>query len=93
MVPMHRFLDFYQTIAGDSRIGAGHIGLYMAFLQQWATGGYQEPFSISRSQIMKLARINGKATYHKYMRELVEFGYIEYTPSYNPFLKSLLSFK
>ncbi len=42
-------------------------------------------FGISRRRVA--------ATYHKCMKELVEYGYINYIPSYNPFLKSLVYIK
>jgi len=34
---------------------------------------------------MKLSRIKSTATYHKVLRELQAFGYIEYVPSYDPY--------
>jgi hypothetical protein len=37
---------------------------------------------------MEVAEISGLVTYHKGMRNLVEFGYIQYEPSYNPTITS-----
>jgi len=37
---------------------------------------------------MELAKISGVATYHKTIRELHEYGYIKYQPSYNRFSRS-----
>ena len=37
---------------------------------------------------MEVAKISGLATYHKCMKDLVEFGYIQYDPSYNPAVNS-----
>lgn len=39
---------------------------------------------ISRRQLMKLSRIQSNVTYHKCIRQLQEYGYIKYTPSYHP---------
>ena len=33
---------------------------------------------------MEIAKIGGLATYHKHIKDLQEFGYILYYPSYNP---------
>jgi hypothetical protein len=34
---------------------------------------------------MKLAHVSSSATYHKAIKQLQEFGYIHYVPSYNHF--------
>jgi hypothetical protein len=39
---------------------------------------------------MKVSKIQSKATYHKCIRELNDFGYLSYHPSYNPFKGSLV---
>jgi hypothetical protein len=42
---------------------------------------------------MKLAKISGVATYHKSIRELDEYGYIRYEPSYNRYKRSVIYLK
>ena len=78
--------DFFSAIGSDHRIGYPHIVLYMALFQCWNKNEFNNPISISRSQIMKLSKINSKSTYHKYMKDLTDFGYINYSPSYHPVL-------
>jgi hypothetical protein len=39
---------------------------------------------------MKVSKICSKATYHKCIRELNDYGYLSYHPSYNPFKGSLV---
>lgn len=53
---------FYKAIADDSRIGATHISLYMALLQQWSLNGGLNPVEVKRSALMKLAKINARHT-------------------------------
>ncbi len=79
---------FYEAIEGDVRIGATHISLYMALLQQWNISGGKNPFPIERTAIMKVAKINGRYTYNTCMNNLQEFGYISYLPSSNQFTSS-----
>lgn len=79
---------FYEAIEDDVRIGATHISLYMALLQQWNISGGTNPIVIVRSNIMKAAKINARYTYNKCMNNLQEFGYITYRPSSNPFTYS-----
>ena len=76
--------DFFSAIDMDERISYPHIVLYMALLQCWNKNEFVNPISISRSQIIKLSKINSKSTYHKYMKDLTDFGYINYSPSYHP---------
>ncbi len=80
--------SFYEAIRDDPRIGATHISLYMALFQLYNLNGFKNPISICRKKVMEVAKISGLATYHKCMRDLVEFGYIQYEPSYNPAINS-----
>ena len=84
--------DFYEAIADDARIGATHISLYMALLQEWNTAVAQNPLSVNRDTMMKAARM-GRKTYNKCMKELQEYGYIKYEPSSNPLIKSKIYLK
>jgi hypothetical protein len=72
----------------DERIKVWHISAYMAIIQLWHQGNCRNPIFVTRGRIMKLARIRSIATYHKYLKELEQFGYIKYIPSYHPGLGS-----
>jgi len=80
--------SFYSAIKGDHRIGTTHISLYMALFQFYNLNRLENPIQITRTAVMEVAKINGFATYHKCMRDLVEFGYVQYEPSYNPAISS-----
>ena len=54
----------------------------------WDTGGCINPISITGREVMKLSHIGSLPIYHKYMKELIAFGYIKYLPSYHPILGS-----
>lgn len=84
---------FYEAIENDARIGATHISLYMALLQQWNINGGKNPVSVDRIIIMKAAKINARYTYNKCMNNLQEFGYIKYLPSANQFVNSTVYLK
>lgn len=75
---------FFATIAEDDRITVTHIALYMALFECWHQQQFLLPFRVSRRLLMKMTKIRGKNTYHTHLRELVEFGYINYEPSYHP---------
>ena len=88
MEQVKELTNFYSAIKNDHRIGATHISLYMALFQFYNLNRLQNPIQITRTAVMEVAKISGLATYHKCMRDLVEFGYIQYIPSYNPGISS-----
>lgn len=81
--------DFMQRTTGDARIGPVHLSLYLAILYVFIQQGGQVPISVYSRDMMRLVHIS-PMTYHKYMRELKEYGYIGYVPSFNPVLGSLV---
>jgi len=80
--------SFFSAIKEDPRIGATHISLYMALFQFYNLNRLTNPIAITRTSVMEVAKIRGLATYHKCMKDLVECGYIEYQPSFNPAVSS-----
>ncbi|SHI28814.1 hypothetical protein SAMN05443429_1013 [Cruoricaptor ignavus] len=82
---------FYEKILNDDRLNPSHISLYLALFQFWNLNRFQNPVSISRSEMMKLSKISALSTYHKCISQLQDFGYIEYSPSFNPFKGSTVS--
>ncbi|HVD99967.1 MAG TPA: hypothetical protein VNB90_17290 [Cytophagaceae bacterium] len=71
---------FYE----DDRLLTTHITLYLALFQVWNENRFLNPISISRMEIMKAAKISSLSTYTKCLRQLHEWKYIEYIPSFNP---------
>jgi hypothetical protein len=80
--------DFFKAIADDPRISITHIAIYMALLQYRDQKQGDEPLYILSYEIMRIAKISGCATYHKVIRQLSEYGYIRYEPSYKRNQKS-----
>ena len=88
MAPFSPLTEFYKAIEDDSRIGATHISLYMALLQEWNISGGKNPVLICRPIIMRTAKISSRHTYNKCINSLHEYGYIVYEPSLNPAVHS-----
>jgi hypothetical protein len=88
MSEVKQLTSFFSAIKEDPRIGTTHISLYMALFQFYNLNRFQNPVKITRAVVMETAKISGLATYHKCMRDLVEFGYIQYQPSFNPSISS-----
>ena len=74
-----------EKFVKDDRLNPTHISLYLALFQYWNLSRFSNPVSICRSEIMKLSKIGSNSTYHKCIKELHHWRYLEYLPSHNPF--------
>jgi len=81
---------FFDRVASDERLNPTHVSMYVSLFQFWNASRFQNPISISRNELMRVSKISAKATYHKCMKELNDFGYLKYKPSFNPFKGSLV---
>lgn len=91
MTTERAFRALCRHLAADQRITVWHYSLYMSLFNKWSAGGFVNPISISRREMMAQAHVGSLMTYHKCIRQLTEFGYIIYEPSYNPFIGSYVS--
>ena len=81
-----------MAMEGDARITTAHISLYVVLWKKWKDSGIEQPLSVFRKDLMELCKISSYKTYHRTIRQLHEYGYIKYVPSYNHFLGSLVYF-
>lgn len=84
------FKDFLNAVTGDPRLGPLHISLYAAILHFYNVQEERVPVSVFGKDLMLYAKISSNNTYHRIIRELHQYGYIHYVPSYNPVLGSLI---
>jgi hypothetical protein len=76
-----------QKAANDDRLLPSHISLFMAMFY-YSSDKPGDHFQVSRKKLMRFSRIKSVATYHKCIKELVAYGYIDYQPSYDPYRAS-----
>lgn len=74
--------DFFSAIEKDGRISVTHIGIYAALLQYRSRKEFANPIQLFTHEIMKIAKISSPKTFHKCVKDLSEYGYIEYRPSF-----------
>lgn len=74
--------DFFTAIDKDGRISITHIGIFAALLQYRMRKDYVNPIELFRRDVMKIAKISSPSTFYKCVRELSEYGYIDYKPSF-----------
>ncbi|SDW50292.1 hypothetical protein SAMN05444410_103138 [Hydrobacter penzbergensis] len=75
--------DFFEAIGTDARISITHIGIYAALLQYRVQNDFANPIQAFSHEILTIAKLSSAITYHKCVRELSEYGYIRYEPSFN----------
>lgn len=83
---------FFTLATADPNLSPTHISLFVALFQQWNQSRFAPSIQIVRDDIMRLAKISSKATYHRSMAYLHRENYIKYKPSYNPYKGSLIEF-
>jgi len=76
--------SFFLKLSHDKRLNATHVSMYVVLFYQWNNARFSNEFYINRNEIMGLSRIGSKGTYHKCLKDLHEWQYLEYLPSYNP---------
>jgi hypothetical protein len=74
----------FRRLDADDRITAWHISLYMGIYYIWSLSGLTRNIQVSRKRLMTLSHIKSIVTYHKCIRQLQEYGYIEYSATYHP---------
>lgn len=81
---------FVTATTRDCRINRGHLALYLALLHFWEQSECSNPISLFGQQVMPVAKISSNATYHRLIRDLHDFGYIRYCPSFYKARPSLI---
>ncbi|MCX2838391.1 hypothetical protein OQ279_09520 [Salinimicrobium sp. MT39] len=75
----------FEKFFFDDRLNPTHISLYMALFQEWNSSRFASEFFINRRELMRVAKIGSKSTYHRCMVDLNSWNYITYFPSNNPY--------
>jgi hypothetical protein len=80
---LHYISDFFEAIETDARISLTHIGIYTALLHYRIQNGFTNPIQVFSHEIMKIVKLSSAITYYKCVKQLCEYGYIRYEPSFN----------
>lgn len=82
------WLEFLSKAAEDKRLNVWHLSLLYALVQLAYSQNETKIIHVSGSRLMEVAHINTEPTYYKYFKQIQDFGYIKYTPSYHPGYRS-----
>lgn len=75
----------FEKFYFDDRLNPTHISLYMALFQEWNSNRFSEEFYVNRRELMRVAKIGSKSTYHRCIVDLDGWKYLSYFPSNNPY--------
>ncbi|TVZ26718.1 hypothetical protein JM83_1705 [Gillisia sp. Hel_I_86] len=75
----------FEKFFFDDRLNPTHISLYMALFQEWNSSRFADEFYVNRRDLMRVAKIGSKSTYHRCVTELDAWDYLSYFPSNNPY--------
>lgn len=82
---------FYDKIQEDNRLNPTHISLYLALFQFWNLNRFRNPITFRETKWWNWAKFLLLEPTINCIKELQEFGYIEYIPSFNPYKGSLVN--
>lgn len=73
---------FFRAIQNDYRISSTHISVFAALLYYREDRGFTNPIHAYSTDIMKIAKLSAARTYRKCVKELSDYGYLRYEPSF-----------
>ena len=77
-------LKYIGELSRDERVKPKHITVFLTLVYMGILQNSVDIIKITRRKVMETAHIKGIPTYHKYISDLRNFGYIDYQPSYHP---------
>jgi hypothetical protein len=86
-------VEFFKAVEDDPRVNSRHVSLYVSLFQFWISNDAKNPLELFSKEVMGLCKISASSTYHKTIKELHEFGYIEYEASFNHNKRSTICLK
>lgn len=73
-----------EQFHNDTRVTPRHISLYFTLFRQWNLLHFPSWISVQRKSLMKASSIGSKSSYHRVIRDLHDWHYLVYRPSYSP---------
>lgn len=74
---------FFVAIRRDPCISTAHISIYMALVFYARNQPIQAPIHVFSQQIIDICKISSRSTYYRCIRDLADFGYVDYTPVFS----------
>ncbi len=73
---------FLIKASGDCRMGPAHVALFAALHRLWRLYACPEGLDINVVEVMRYAKFHTAKTYYCILKELHEYHYLRYEPSF-----------
>lgn len=83
-------LEWLSKVLVDHRVTSRHLALYLTLMLFWKKSGFKQSFRVTRAQVLPHSKLTSTTTYHRILKDLLNFGYISYKPSFHPSIGSLI---
>ena len=83
-----KFAHYIKKASTDERLTRTQLSLYIAILNCWYDQKGIKEVKVTRKNLMTLSKIPAISTYHRNLKMLIVLGYINYTPTFNHYVKS-----
>jgi hypothetical protein len=80
-----------EMLGDDDNVTSAHFALYMSLFYHWNRKKFKKNMPINRDEVMRIAGIGSYTTYHGRMKDLHNWGYLVYRPSYHPNIGSRIT--
>jgi hypothetical protein len=77
------FKGWIARVEADDRLKIHHVSIYVALFQCWNANRLRNPFTIFRHEIMAISKVGSLTTYTNGLKDLSEWNYIRYEPSFH----------
>ena len=74
-------MEFFTAAEKDQRVSNTHLGLFASLLNYSLCSGFINPIKVFSYQIAPMAKVS-ETTYLRCIKELSDYGYLNYEPSY-----------
>jgi len=76
--------EIIRKATADERLTVSHMALLFAIITLCRRENGYKSIQTSRKILMAKSHIGSLPTYHKCIKDLMNFKYLEYSPSYHP---------
>lgn len=73
---------WFELLKNNDKAKPTHIALYITLFQLWNQSRFPTSFIINKPELMNLSKIGSNTTYTKCMKEMSDWQWIHYTPSF-----------
>lgn len=84
---------FFVEVEKSEQLLPTHISLYLALFQLWNIHHFQKPITATRTELMRVSKMNPYTVYYKCLLNLTDLNGLQYSPSHSVYKGSSFHLK